>query len=121
MDDKNNIVVAGHRGYRSKYPENTLLSFQKALDLGVDMLEFDLHLTRDKKLVIIHDERVDRTTDSIGYVRDFSLKEIRELDAGSWFSNEYKGLEIPTLEELLELAHIQEGSPFKCGNQVENT
>jgi glycerophosphoryl diester phosphodiesterase len=103
MNDKNNIVVAGHRGYCDRYPENTLLSFRKALDLGVDMIEFDVRLTSDKKLVVIHDEKVDRTTDGRGLVRDFTLKEIKELDAGSWFSNELVGLKIPTLEELMDL------------------
>ena len=70
MNDRNNIVVAGHRGYRAKYPENTLVSFSKALELGVDMIEFDLNLTKDKRLVVIHDQKVDRTTDGTGFVRD---------------------------------------------------
>jgi glycerophosphoryl diester phosphodiesterase len=102
MDSKNNIIVAGHRGYKSKYPENTLISFQKALDLGVDMIEFDLNLTKDKKLVVIHDTTVDRTTNGSGPVREFTLCEIKKLDAGSWFSSEFKSQVIPTLEELLE-------------------
>ena len=107
MNDRNNIVVAGHRGYRAKYPENTLVSFSKALELGVDMIEFDLNLTKDKRLVVIHDQKVDRTTDGTGFVRDFTLEEIRLLDAGSWFSEKYKGLTIPTLEEFLELTSIK--------------
>lgn len=102
MNDKSNIIVAGHRGYKMKYPENTLLSFQKALELGVDMIEFDLNLTSDKYLVVIHDERVDRTTNGTGYVRDFTLSEIKGLDAGAWFGEEFAGLKVPTLEELLE-------------------
>lgn len=103
--DKRIILVAGHRGYKAKYPENTLVSFQEAINIGVDMIEFDLNLTRDKKLVVIHDQTVDRTTDGKGYVREFTLKEIKELDAGSWFSEEYRDrkLQIPTLEELLSL------------------
>lgn len=104
-NDKRNIIVAGHRGYKAKYPENTLLSFEEALKIGVDMLEFDLNLTKDKVLVVIHDQTVDRTTNGQGYVRDFTLKELKELDAGSWFSEEYadKKLTIPTLDELLTL------------------
>lgn len=103
MDNKKRIVVAGHRGYKAKYPENTLLSFQKALELDVDMIELDIHLTKDKKLVVIHDCTVDRTTNGTGYVKDFTLDEIKELDAGSWFSQEYAGHRIPTLEEFLDL------------------
>ena len=103
MDGKKNIIVAGHRGYRAKYPENTLISFQKALELGVDMIEFDLNLTRDKKLVVIHDGKVDRTTNGTGFVRDLTLDEIKKLDAGAWFSEEFAGQKIPTLEELLVL------------------
>lgn len=102
MDDRNNIIVAGHRGYKSHYPENTLVSFQKALELGVDMLEFDLNLTADKELVVIHDTKVDRTTDGTGYVREYTLREIKELDAGSWFKKEFAGERIPTLDEMLE-------------------
>lgn len=99
----NRILVAGHRGYRAKYPENTLLSFQKALELGVDMLEFDLNLTKDKRLVVIHDQTVDRTTNGSGFVRDLTLEEIKELDAGVRFSEEFARQKIPTLEEFLTL------------------
>ena len=102
MNNRKSIIVAGHRGYKVKYPENTLISFQKALELGVDMVEFDLHLTKDKRLVVIHDEKVDRTTNGTGFVRDFTLEEIRELDAGAWFLEEFSGQRIPTLEELLD-------------------
>ena len=112
MDDKYNIIVAGHRGYRSNYPENTLLSFQKALELGVDMIEFDLNLTKDKKLVVIHDEKVDRTTNGSGYIRDMTLKEIKLLDAGSWFSDEFSKLRIPTFDELLELVSYKKDLLF---------
>ena len=108
MDDIYNIVVAGHRGYKSNYPENTLVSFEKALELGVDMLEFDLNLTRDKKLVVIHDQTVDRTTNGVGYVRDYTLEELKKLDAGGWFSKEFEGQRIPTLDELMTLV-----SPYK--------
>jgi len=99
---KNQIIVAGHRGYKAKYPENTLLSFEKALETGVDMIEFDINLTRDRIPIIMHDVTVDRTTDGAGKVRDFSLKEIKELDAGGWFSPQFAGERVPTLEEFLE-------------------
>ncbi|PQP86093.1 glycerophosphodiester phosphodiesterase family protein, partial [Paenibacillus sp. AR247] len=79
------IVVSGHRGWKSAYPENTLLSFQQALDLGVDMLELDLRMTRDDVVVVIHDAAVDRTTDGSGPVGDYTLEELKRLDAGGWF------------------------------------
>lgn len=103
LTDTADIVVAGHRGYKSNYPENTLLAFRAALDYGVDMLEFDLHLSKDGALVVIHDDTVDRTTNGTGAVGDYSLAELRELDAGGWFGDAYQGLRIPTLAELCEL------------------
>ena len=65
--------VICHRGYSSRYPENTILAFQKAVESGADGVELDVHLTRDGEVVVIHDERVDRTTDGVGYVKDHSL------------------------------------------------
>lgn len=107
MNDPNYIRVAGHRGYRKAFPENTLLSFQKALEIGVDMIEFDLHLSKDGHLVIIHDDLLDRTTNGSGPVKDLTLSELQSLDAGSWMGPEFKGLTIPTLDELLETVHSQ--------------
>lgn len=94
--EQGKITVAGHRGYKTNYPENTILSFVEALKLGVDMLEIDLNFTRDKEIVIIHDLTVDRTTDGSGLVRDYSLAEIKQLDAGSWFGEDFGSLRIPT-------------------------
>ena len=94
-----NILVAGHRGYAAKYPENTLFSFEKGLEIGVDMFEFDINLTKDKELIVIHDQAVDRTTNGSGNVRDMTLAKIKTLDAG--FHSQYPGQEIPTLRELL--------------------
>jgi len=97
------IIVEGHRGYCSKYPENTLISFEKALELVVDAIEFDVWLSKDKVPVIIHDGDVSRTTDGEGHVRDKTLEEIKRLDAGKWFGGEFSGQKIPTLREALEL------------------
>ncbi|MFC0329896.1 glycerophosphodiester phosphodiesterase family protein [Paenibacillus sepulcri] len=97
------IIVAAHRGYKSDYPENTLLAFRKSLELGVDMLEFDLRLSSDKAVMVLHDATVDRTTNGSGKVGGFSLAELKQLDAGSWFDPEFAGLDIPTLAELCEL------------------
>lgn len=103
LDGFEGITVAGHRGYKSRYPENTLLAFRAALDYGADMLEFDLHLSKDGEVVVIHDDSVDRTTNGSGLVRDFTLEELKALDAGGWFGDAFRGLEIPTLRELCEL------------------
>lgn len=87
-----------HRGFSGKYPENTMLAFQKALEAGADGIELDVQLTRDGEAVIIHDESVDRTTDACGRVRDFTLAELRGLDAS--YSYQGEGVHpVPALEE----------------------
>lgn len=90
------MILTGHRGAAKLEPENTLLSIQTAIDLGVDQIEIDVHLTRDQHLVVIHDATVDRTTDGQGAIADFTLAEVRRLDAG-------KGERIPTLQEVIDL------------------
>jgi glycerophosphoryl diester phosphodiesterase len=97
------IIVAGHREYKSAYPENTLLAFQKALELGVDMLEFDLRLSKDNVVMVMHDETLERTTNGSGRLGDYSLTELKQLDAGGWFDKVFEGLTIPTFEELCQL------------------
>ncbi len=101
--DKGDIVVAGHRGCDALYPENTLLSVQKALDMKVDMIEFDLNLTKDKVVVVMHDNTVDRTTNGTGYIHDMTLEDIKSLDAGGKFGKIFEGLKVPTLREFCEL------------------
>ncbi|MBP2071132.1 glycerophosphoryl diester phosphodiesterase [Thermoanaerobacterium butyriciformans] len=96
-------LVIAHRGDSRNAPENTLISFKKALEMGVDGIELDVQLTKDGQLVVIHDERVDRTTDGIGYVKDFTLKELKMLDAGIKFDKKFAGERIPTLFEVFEL------------------
>ena len=95
--------IFGHRGFSGKYPENTLLAFSKAIELGVDGIETDVHFSKDKELVIIHDERVDRTTDGEGLVADYTLAELKKLDASAGFKGVYGNNEIPTLREYFEL------------------
>ena len=90
-----------HRGVSSLAPENTMVAFQKAVELGADGLELDVQFSKDGRLVVIHDEQLDRTTNGQGLVKDFTLAELRELDAGTWFSREFAGERIPTLEEVL--------------------
>ena len=90
------IRIIGHRGARNLEPENTLLSFQKALDLGVNVVECDVHMTKDGHAILMHDHNVDRTTNGAGAPGDYTFEDIRKLDAG-------KGQQIPTLQELFEL------------------
>ena len=91
-----------HRGFSGKYPENTMLAFEKAIEAGADGIENDVHLTKDGVLVIIHDERVDRTTNGVGWVKDFTYEELAKLDASYTFK-EYGFQHIPTLREYMEL------------------
>lgn len=96
------MEVYAHRGFSGKYPENTMLAFQKAYDVGAGGIELDVQMTKDGEIVVIHDERVDRTTDGIGYVKDFLYKQIRLLDAGGWFHERFARQRIPSLMEVLE-------------------
>lgn len=96
-------LAIAHRGDSKNAPENTLASFKRALEMGADGIELDVQLTKDGQLVVIHDERVDRTTDGIGYVKDFTLKELKRLDAGLKFDKKFTGERIPTLYEVFEL------------------
>ncbi len=95
--------ILGHRGASALAPENTGASFRLAIDSGADGVEFDVQMTKDNELVIIHDEKVDRTTNGKGYVKDFTLKEIKALDAGILFSKKYREEKILTLTEILEI------------------
>ena len=97
------LQVFAHRGYRTKYPENTKTAFQKALSLGVHGIELDLRLTRDGKGVIIHDATVDRTSDGTGQVERMTLAEIKALDAGKWLGEELAGQRFLSLEEAFAL------------------
>lgn len=97
------MVVFAHRGASGEAPENTLAAMKKAVAAGAKAVEFDVQLSRDNRLVVIHDYRVDRTTDGKGYVMRKTLEELKKLDAGSWFGEEYAGERIPTLEEVVEV------------------
>jgi glycerophosphoryl diester phosphodiesterase len=90
------VLSIGHRGAAGHTPENTLLSFRKAVKLGCDMTELDVHLCGSGELVVIHDETVDRTTDGSGLVSNLSLSDLKTLDAGF-------GEKVPTLDEVLKL------------------
>jgi glycerophosphoryl diester phosphodiesterase len=89
------VYVVGHRGALGVMPENTIKGFRYALNLGVDAVECDVHLSRDNQLMVMHDTTVDRTTNGHGAIRDLTAARIRSLDAGG-------GEQVPTLDEVLE-------------------
>lgn len=105
-----NPVIIGHRGAAGTAPENTLVSFARALEVGAEILESDIHATRDGVPVLLHDPNVDRTTTGVGIVSDLTLEELRELDAGHHFDSSpnesfpfrNQGVRVPTLEEAFE-------------------
>lgn len=97
-------LIVGHRGASGYAPENTLASFELALDQGAEMVELDVHLSRDGEVVAIHDERLERTTDGRGLVGEHSLAELGRLDAGRWFAPRFAGQRIPSLDEVLAWA-----------------
>jgi|ECHhosMinimDraft_1075155.scaffolds.fasta_scaffold01817_2 glycerophosphoryl diester phosphodiesterase len=103
MSDLMRPEIWGHRGARGLAPENTIPSFQLALQLGVDGVELDVHLSKDGELVVMHDDRVDRTTNGEGFIRDLTWGQLRELDAGFKFGSQWKGVKVPLLREVLSL------------------
>lgn len=102
-------LIIAHRGYSGKAPENTLTAFRLALEAGVDMVELDVQLSRDQEVVVFHDRTVNRTTDGKGAIHDLTLRELKSLDAGSWFHRKFSGERIPTLREVLEFLNHQIG------------
>ena len=91
-----------HRGASALAPENTIAAFDRAVEVEADVLELDLHLSRDGELVVIHDDTLDRTTDGHGPVNERSLEELKRLDAGRWFGEGFAGQRIPMLDEVLD-------------------
>jgi glycerophosphoryl diester phosphodiesterase len=98
MNIKEKFLIIGHRGANSVAPENTLKAFQKAIDMGADFIEIDIQESKDGQLVITHDEDLDRLTGKQGFVKDYTLSELRTLDFG-------EGESIPTLQEVIELTN----------------
>jgi glycerophosphoryl diester phosphodiesterase len=101
--------VVGHRGAMGHAPENTMASFRKGVELGAPMVELDIHLSADGRLVVIHDDTLNRTTNGSGPVGDLTADEIGRLDAGSWFSPDFAGERVPMLDEVLDWARGRVG------------
>jgi len=96
-------LAVAHRGHSIAYPENTLEAYRKAIELGVEMIECDINITRDGKLVMMHDKSLDRTTNGTGLVNSVTWDEIQRLDAGTKFNPDFAGVRIPSTEETLLL------------------
>lgn len=103
MTKRNHPLVIAHRGFSGKFPENTMLAFQKAIEARADMIEFDVHLTKDKKLIVTHDYQLGRNIKSSGTLSDFSFNELQSMDCGSWFSAKFKNEYPPSLLDVLQL------------------
>ena len=101
----NTFSILAHRGCSSLAPENTLASFRAAKQYGASGVELDASLLGDNTVVVFHDEEVDRCTNGTGLLQSFTLESIKKLDAGSWFSPQYKGEKVPILDEALTLLH----------------
>ncbi|GKS11576.1 glycerophosphoryl diester phosphodiesterase [Paenibacillus chitinolyticus] len=99
----NKPMIIAHRGAKGMSPENTLGAFKLGLEQGCEGIELDVHLSADGELVVIHDHTLDRTTDRQGAIAEKTLAEIKEADAGSWYSEAYKGEKVPTLAEVFDL------------------
>jgi glycerophosphoryl diester phosphodiesterase len=101
--EKNRVLVVAHRGSSGSAPENTMASFEMALESGAEIIECDVRLTKDGEVVVFHDRTLNRTTNGEGLVGEKTLEELKKLDAGSWFGSKFKGERIPTLSEVLRL------------------
>ena len=111
------MKILAHRGYSTNYPENTMIAFQEAAKMDIWGVEFDVHLTKDNQLVVIHDESIDRTSTGKGYVKDMTLEELRAFDYGSWFAPEFAGQKIPTLAETLA---VFISTPFQINIEIKS-
>ena len=103
LNNGDGFWVIAHRGVSGSYPENTLSAFQAAIDIRAEMVELDVSISQDGIPVVVHDRTVDRTTDFEGDVQSFSVEELKRMEVGAWFSEEFRGEEFPTLRESLEL------------------
>lgn len=104
----NDVEIVAHRGYAAVHPENTMVAFRRSIQMGADTLEIDVHHSKDGIPVVIHDDSLDRTTTGTGRIREKTVAELQQVDAGKKFSPEFAGCGVPLLEEVLEL----------CGGKV---
>ncbi|WP_421383976.1 glycerophosphodiester phosphodiesterase [Bacillus salacetis] len=101
-DSADNTMIVAHRGASALAPENTISAFDMAVSLGADYIEVDVQMTKDGKIVAMHDVTVDRTTNGTGRIKNLTYENLAVLDAGSWFSPKFKGEKVPSLETILD-------------------
>lgn len=113
------MKIWAHRGCSQRYPENTLLAYEKAISIqNLTGIELDIQLTKDQELVVIHDERVDRTTDGTGFVRDFSLAQLKKLHI---YAEDYPTQSIPTMDEVFDLLETRMKSGLLLNIELKNS
>lgn len=113
------MKIWAHRGCSQMYPENTLLAFEKAAGVkNLAGIELDIQLTKDGEMVVIHDERVDRTTEGMGYVRDYTLSQIKKLHI---YADDHSAQSVPTITEVLDLLEPQMKSGLKLNIELKNS
>ncbi len=100
--ERDKFVIYAHRGASAYAPENTMSAFKKAFEIGANGIELDLQKTKDDKIVIFHDERIDKKSNGIGKISDYTYSELLKLDFGSWFSTEYKDEKIVLFENFMK-------------------
>lgn len=101
-ESSRDVLRIAHRGASGYAPENTMAAFEQAYKMGADMLELDVQLSIDGQVVVIHDTKLNRTSSGKGPVQNMTLHQLRQLDAGSWYSSRFRGQKIPTLEDVLQ-------------------
>ena len=99
-------LVVGHRGASGHAPENTMAAFERALQLGADGIEFDVQRSSDGRLMIFHDDELRRTTNREGSLRKLTFDDLRKVDSGAWFSADFLGERILSIEELFDFLQI---------------
>ncbi|MBC7538540.1 MAG: hypothetical protein H7281_06955 [Bacteriovorax sp.] len=97
----NRPLIIAHRGYSGKYPENTLIAFERAIECHCDMIELDVHLTKDSHLIVAHDHLLGRTVNGRGAIDSLSLSDLQKKDCGSWFKKEFSDQRMSSLKEVL--------------------
>ena len=113
------MKIWAHRGCSQRYPENTLLAFEKAAAIqNLEGIELDIQLTKDGELVVIHDERVDRTTEGMGFVRDYKLSELKRLHI---YADNHPSQSIPTIDEVFDLLETRLKSGLKLNIELKNS
>jgi len=102
VKNKYPVKVIAHRGASGHAPENTIAAVKRAIELGANYVEIDVHLSKDKEVVVIHDATLDRTVNHFGQVSFYKLEELKKFDAGAKFHPDFRGEKIPTLEEVIQ-------------------